>query len=153
MAHLTTSTNFFNILGHICKLQAHKSRDVSKTNLKQSIFWANVTVKKVTSVEKVTYVTFLTVTFAHKIDCFEWVLVTSRLLWAWSLQMCTKILKKSVDVVKCAIWKKCESHFFHICDLHFFTFASHFILQTHIFEWFIAHLRSYWPKDYMCILT
>jgi len=55
-------------------------------------------------------------------------------------------------------FEKNVSHIFftsvnHICDLHFFTFASHFILQTHIFEWFIAHLRSYWPKDYMCILT
>src|ERR1700744_1347902 len=52
MAHLTKSTNFFNMLGHICKLQAHKSREVSKTHLKQSILWANVTAKKVT------YVTF-----------------------------------------------------------------------------------------------
>ena len=38
------------MIGHICKLQAHKSRDVSKTYLKQSILWANVTVKKVTNV-------------------------------------------------------------------------------------------------------
>ena len=128
MAHLTTSTNFFNMLGHICKLQAHKSRDVSKTYLKQSILWANVTVKKVTSVEKVTYVTFLTVTFAHKIDCFEWVLVTSQLLCAWSLQMWPNILKKFVDVVKCAIWKKYESHFFHICESHlWFTFFLHLL--------------------------
>ena len=58
-------------------------------------------------------------------------------------------------------FEKNVSHIFftsvnHICDLHFFTFAAHFILQTHIFEWFIAHLRSYWPKDYriqMCTNT
>src|ERR1700744_2122775 len=45
--------------------------------------------------------------------------------------------------------KKCESNLFIFCDLPFFTFSSHFILQTHILEWFIAHLRSYWPKDYI----
>ena len=109
MAHLTTLTDFFNMLGHICKLQAHKSRDVSKTYLKQSILWANVTVKKVT------YVTMSSnVPFEKNVN---------------------HIFFTSVN---------------HICDLHFFTFASHFILQTHIFEWFIAHLRYYWPKDYMC---
>ena len=64
------------------------------------------------SVEKVTYVTFLTVTFAHKIVCFKWVLDTSQLLCAWSLQMWPNILKKFVDVVKCAIWKKMRVTFF-----------------------------------------
>ena len=123
MAHLTTSTNFFNMLGHICKLQAHKSWDVTKTHSKQSILWANVTVKKVTYVTFSTDVTFLTVTVAQKIDCFKWILDTSRLLCAWSLQMCPNRLQKFVDVVKCAIWKKCESHIFHICESHlWFTF-------------------------------
>ena len=142
MAHLTTSTDFFNMLGHICKLQAHKSRDVSKTYLKQSILWANVTVKKVTSVEKVTYVTFLTVTFAHKIDCFEWVLVTSQLLCAWSLQMCPNILKKSVGVIKCAIWKKCVTFFSHLWNT--------FLHWLHILSCRHTSLNG---LLHMCILT